>query len=62
MINLRFAPPTGLPVIMTPPFGSRPNIASPRSISLTSRESITLSSIPENEAADWIAANCPMLD
>jgi hypothetical protein len=61
MINLRCVTADAVGVVIIPPFGSRPNVASPRSISLACRESITLSSIPGDEAADWITAKSPML-
>ena len=44
MINLRCVTADAVGVVIIPPFGSRPNVASPRSISLAYRESITLSS------------------
>jgi hypothetical protein len=63
MINLRCAAIDGPAIVIIPPFGPRPNVAIACSISLASRRSITLSSIPEkDEAANWIAANCPMPD
>jgi hypothetical protein len=61
MIKSRWVTADPAAVTIKPPFGSRPSAANPCSISLASRESIALSSIPDDEATDWMTANCPML-
>src|SRR6516225_1684889 len=60
MISSRWVTADELAVMMTPPFGSCANAARARSFSLASRESIALNSTPDDDAADWIAANWPI--